>query len=429
MILKVGMADIDLLNNGTRYPNLAQMKMSGWAKAQGHEVKLLMPEDLARLSDYDIILASKVFNYTPIPDELMELIKRNTSELDPLETRYRAVNEPSVAGTLKQLSDKKPDTTRILIGGTGFFEDGGRDLDTEIDQHMPDYELYSEYVANKIKSGWKRSYFNDYFDCSMGFLTRGCFRKCSFCVNRKYDRAYVSTEDVSVFLKPGSKRIYLWDDNFLAIGRIKSIELLDKLIAADVPFQFRQGLDIRLMSDEVAEKLLHCRYNGEFIFAFDHIQDREIIVEKLKLWRRHTPRRATFYVLCGFDARSHDPKYGINLDMPDEEKDLIDIGNTFERIRILMEFGCIPYVMKHVLCRDSPYYGIYIQIARWCNQPNQFKKMSFEEFCLNQQNFIKSDKICASVRALTLLREAVPDIYEKYAKCKFMYAGGIEPTD
>ncbi len=99
--LKIGMVDVDLLNNGTRHPNLAQMKMSAYCKRQGHDVKLLYnPEDLSHLSEYDFILVSKVFNFTPIPNELKELIEKNTSELDPLETRYRSVNEPSIMETL-----------------------------------------------------------------------------------------------------------------------------------------------------------------------------------------------------------------------------------------------------------------------------------------------------------------------------------------
>lgn len=425
--LKIGMVDVDLLNNGTKHPNLAQMKMSAYCKRQGHDVKLLYnPEDLSHLSDYDFILVSKVFNFTPIPNELKELIEKNTSELDPLETRYRSVNEPSIMETLGYYSDvlkKRPESTRILIGGTGFFEDGGRNLDKDIELGMPDYDLYRDYVNAKIESGRESSYYSDYIDCSIGFLTRGCFRKCSFCVNKKYDRPFVNTDDVYSFHKPGNKLIYLWDDNFLSIGRKKSLELLDKLIEVNVPFQFRQGLDLRLMNDEVAEKFQHCKYHGDFIFAFDHIQDKEIITEKLDIWRRHCKKETKLYVLCGFDARSNDPKYGINLDIPVEKKDLIDIKNTFERIHILMKYGCLPYIMRYISYKESPYHGIYTQLARWCNQPSHFKRMSFEEFCIRNQDYAKSDKPCASMRALNLLKEDAPEVYEKYAACKFMYAG------
>ncbi len=425
--LKIGMVDVDLLNNGTRHPNLAQMKISAYCKRQGHIVNLIYDnENLSQLSRYDFIIVSKVFNFTPVPFELMKLIEQNTSDLDTIEDKYCRINEPSIAEMLSYYSrvlKKRPETTKILIGGTGFFEDGGRNLDQDIELGMPDYDLYKEYVSEKILSGRDKSYYSDYVDCSIGFLTRGCFRKCSFCVNKKYDHAFVNTSDIYSFHKPGNKLIYLWDDNFLSIGRKKSLELLDKLIETNVPFQFRQGLDLRLMNDEVAEKFQHCKYHGDFIFAFDHIQDKEIIIEKLNIWRKHCKKGTKLYVLCGYDARSNDPKYGINMDIPVEKKDLIDIENTFERIHILMKYGCLPYIMRYISYKESPYHGIYTQLARWCNQPSHFKKMSFEEFCVRNQDYVESDRPCASMRALNLLKKDAPEVYDKYATCKFMYAG------
>ncbi len=187
MPLRIGMIDVDLLNNGTRHPNLAQMKISAYCKRQGHNVRLIYKsEELSSLPDYDFVFVSKVFNYTPVPQELVSLIENNTNELDPLETRYRAVNVPSIIETLGHYSKilkRKPSQTIILIGGTGFFEDGGRDLDREIELGMPDYELYNEYVTSKIEAGREKSYYSDYQGCSIGFITRGGFRKCPFCVN------------------------------------------------------------------------------------------------------------------------------------------------------------------------------------------------------------------------------------------------------
>ena len=76
------------------------------------------------------------------------------------------------------------------IGGTGFFPDGGKNLPDEIEHHKPDYDLYTEYVEEQIDSGKTRAHFADYLDYSIGFTTRGCFRQCSFCVNKKYDHVF-----------------------------------------------------------------------------------------------------------------------------------------------------------------------------------------------------------------------------------------------
>lgn len=39
--LKVGIIDADLLDHGTRHPNLALEKISGFCKSLGHEVRLI----------------------------------------------------------------------------------------------------------------------------------------------------------------------------------------------------------------------------------------------------------------------------------------------------------------------------------------------------------------------------------------------------
>ena len=412
VVLKIGMVDVDLLNNGTRHPNLAQMKMSNFCKKElHHDVQLIYREqDLDHLDSFDVLLVSKVFNFTPVPKPLDDLIRSTGKSLKEL-------NE-SIISKLDQYKENPPEKTQILIGGTGFFEDGGNNLDYVIEHYMPDYSLYDEYVEAKISEGRSPAYFADYKDVSIGFITRGCFRKCSFCVNKKYDHVFVHYTGINEFYNKNCKVIYLWDDNFLGLGR-KCIPILKELNETGKPFQFRQGLDMRLMTPEYAELLGKSRYYGDYIFAFDHIQDKELIKEKLAIWRQYCHKETKLYVLCGYDARSDDPKYGINGDYSQNEKDLIDIKNTFERIHILMQFGCLPYIMKYISYKESEYRGIYVQLGRWCNQPAIFKKMTFEEFCLRNQVYAKSDKECAAVRALNLLKKDAPEIYNKYAKLRF----------
>ena len=65
------MIDVDLLDNGTRHPNLAQMKMSAFCSNLGHPAELLYKEeDLDNLDQYDLLLVSKVFTFTSIPAQL-----------------------------------------------------------------------------------------------------------------------------------------------------------------------------------------------------------------------------------------------------------------------------------------------------------------------------------------------------------------------
>ena len=98
---------------------------------------------------------------------------------------------------------------------------------------------------------------------------------------------------------------------------------------------------------------------GDMIFAFDNWRDREIIEKHLKIWKKHCPSKTTkFYLFCGFELTSND-----------DAKLLQDIKEIFWRIRILMSYGCLGYVMRHEDYKKHDLANIYVQIARWCNQP------------------------------------------------------------
>ncbi len=360
--MKIGIFDADLLDNGTRHPNLALMKISAYYKELGNEVELIQTYD-EDLSEYEKFFISKVFSFTKVPDKILKL-------------------------------------KNLIKGGTGFFGINAPNLPDEIEHHKPDYQLYTDYVNSKIENGEKRVKYADYLDYSIGFTTRGCFRKCDFCVNKKYDRPFLHSP-VSEFLDENRPYIYLWDDNFLAYSGWKGI--LDELKKTNKPFQFRQGLDIRLMTDDKAKALSSVKYHGDYIFAFDHIEDKELIIRKLKLWRRYTNKTTKLYVLCAYNSQ--------------DEK---DIENTFERIHILMKYGCLPYIMRYEDYNNSQFKTLYIQIARWCNQPQFFKKKSFRQFCQANQDYHKNKKtICSAYQCMLDFENNFPEIAGKYFDLRY----------
>ena len=359
----IGLLDADLLDNGTRHPNLALMKISGFYKYLGNNVTLIENHSSCFTENFDQIFISKVFTFTNIPANILSL-------------------------------------PNVQIGGTGFFEDGGENLPDEIEHHFPDYHLYDNYIEKALQNKVSRTKFADYIDYSIGFSTRGCFRKCSFCVNKKYDKPFFHSE-IKEFLDISRPYIYLWDDNFLAYSGWEKI--LDELEDIGKPFQFRQGLDIRLMNEKKAERISKTIYHGDFIFAFDHLEDRELIEKKLKLWRRYTHRTTKLYVLCAFDSQ--------------DEK---DISNTFERIAILMKYGCLPYIMRFESYKNSRFKDLYIQIARWCNQPNFFKKKSFRQFCEANQAYVKTENVlCTAFQSMIEFEKEFPEIAKKYFDLRY----------
>ena len=129
-------------------------------------------------------------------------------------------------------------------------------------------------------------------------------------------------------------------------------------------FQFKQGLDERLLTDEKCKILFSSKYDGDYIFAFDNIADYELIEQKLRLIREYTNIIPKFYVLCGYDRKN---KW-------DYEFWVQDIFDLMERIQLLMNHHCKPYIMRYNRYVESPYQGFYKVVAAWCNQPSFLKR-------------------------------------------------------
>ncbi|MCD3321616.1 hypothetical protein G8V07_14415 [Clostridium botulinum D/C] len=128
--MRIAIIDADLIGRKKhRFPNLACMKMSGYYKKLGYNVELKI--DYNNLDQYDLVKISKVFTDTPIDKSILEL-------------------------------------KNVEYGGTGFFFDTAPNLPDKIEQHMPDYHLYDEWINKQIKNGKSRNEFKEYLDYSIG---------------------------------------------------------------------------------------------------------------------------------------------------------------------------------------------------------------------------------------------------------------------
>ncbi len=384
----IGLVDADLLNGGTRHPNLALLKLAGFLKDNGIKFRLIIDNN-EDISEFTRIYISKVFSFTP--DPLFYTKLKNSLFEDKFViggTGYYAVETDIKIFREKRIKDLELLENDPFLNQYRNRRGGHKLMGISMAYQMPYYDLYEEYVNKKIAEGRRKSDFDDYLEYSIGFLTRGCFRHCPFCVN-KLEKKVLPYSPLETFLdstldkngKLKRKKIYLWDDNFLAADRKIWKPLLEALIKTNRPFQFRQGLDERIIAEseygeEIAEMLSKCKYHGDYIFAFDNWKDREKIETALKIWKRHVDKETKFYLFCGY-----------RLTQNSDKKLYQDIWEIFQRIRILMSYGCLGYIMRHEDYHKHPLNNIYIQIARWCNQPQFYKKMSFWEFCYRNQSF------------------------------------------
>lgn len=405
--IHIGLIDADLLDGGTRHPNLVLLKLAGFFRDNGfirdgwnkgaqfsYDLVMVKEENINGaldwrflLEDYDYFYLSRVFTFTELPDIYLKARRLYPDQLH----KFHCGGTGDYANlTIEEgFAQKRQDD--MMRFSYDEFLNGLIDLKTgengiNMKTQMPDYHLYDDYI-DTIDPEKKSNKFKDYRYYSIGFLTRGCFRKCSFCVN-KLERFAVPYSKVEDFLDNERDEnghllrpyIYLWDDNFLSSPKWK--EMLQSLIDTGRPFQFRQGLDERLIAqskrgEEMAIMLSKSKYHGDFIFAFDNWDDRKIIEKALKIWKKHCPKKGTkFYLFCGFKQN------------PDNKALFLqDICEIFMRIRVLMRYGCIGYIMRHEDYKKAPISNIYIQIARWCNQQQFYKKMSFWEFCYRNQSY------------------------------------------
>jgi len=401
----VGLVDADLLCKGTRHPNLVLLKLAGYFRDNGIPYELIIDDnpDLAR---YQRVYLSRVFVFTQMP-KFIEVYKKQ-------HPKWRRKIQMGGTGFYSLIENrqkfiKKRQNDMLQLSYDPYLPN------FSMAHQMPDYNLYNNYInrevnkkvdkerkkykkendnqepsqdeINKMITKYRKRY-KDYLDYSIGFLTRGCIRQCPFCVN-KNERSILPYSNLDDFVDDSRPFIYLWDDNFLCYKNWK--ELLQKLIDRGKPFQFRQGLDERALTVERAKMLGSAPYHGDFIFAFDQWKDCDLIKRKLRIWKKYCTSKTTkFYLFCGY-----------KLTAEDDDKLFDDVYFLFRRIQVLMSFGCLGYVMRHADYENHRLGNIYTQIARWCNQPQFYKKMSFEEYVLRNQSYQEehssSKRICKTL--------------------------------
>ena len=386
--IKIGLVDADLLCNGTRHPNLVLMKLAGFLSDNKIDFHLIIDQN-EDISQYKLIYISRVFTFTQMPAFYENATATQRKKFREGGTGFYA-NELNVN---KYRFQREKDMNQLandeFLNQYPNHRGGPRTNGIDLAHQMPYYHLYDEFVEQKVREGFKRDKYKDYQQYSIGFLTRGCIRHCPFCINKLEDTILPYSE-LEWFLDEERDEhghlvrpyIYLWDDNFLASDPAVWRARLQQLINTGRPFQFRQGLDERMLAEspygeEMAEMLSHTKYHGDFIFAFDNWKDRPLIERALKIWKHYNPNKGTkFYLFCGFMQKAD------NL-----EKFYKDIWEIFHRIKVLMTYGCVGYIMRHEDYHNAPIFNLYIQIARWCNQQAFYKKMSFWEYTYRNQTY------------------------------------------
>ena len=296
--MKISLVDVD----GHNFPNLALMKLSAWHKAQGDEVDWYMP----LFSHPDRIYASKVFTFTP------DYIDYNPNDPEPMK------------------------------GGTGY--DATVKLPDEVEDMQPDYSIYPQY------------------DFAIGFLTRGCIRKCPWCVVPRKEGGIREVGDIERIA--ARKNVILMDNNFLAASDDFIREQTDKMWRMNIRVDFNQALDARLADDRKAAMLSNIKWIRHVRFSCDTAAMVEPVHRAVRLMREHHYKGEIFvYVLAK------------------------DVGDAHSRIVALeqMDERVVPFVMpfRSLDGMEQDADDDVRKLSRWCNRQNIRKSCTFSSYKRN----------------------------------------------
>lgn len=195
-------------------------------------------------------------------------------------------------------------------------------LHPEAENLLPAYHLLKQVDK------WKN------WDRSIVFTSRGCIRKCQFCVVPKIEGG-MRDEKPSILdlMHPGHNKVTIWDNNFLASPYAKS--MLKELIEHGIEADFNQGLDARLMDEETAGLLADVK-SKTIHMAYDWPWEGPYIQKAINLLgdAGYKKKNLIFYMLHNFWDEEH--KKG---DTPED---------FLLRLKNLMSWGASVYPMRFI---------------------------------------------------------------------------------
>ena len=289
---------VQLIDFDSKIPNLALMKISSYHKSLGHTVGFDIP-------DPDKVYISTIF-------------KKNKSSVIGLATMFPKAE--------------------VDIGGVGW--DIYKSLPENIELIKPDYDLYPSTY-------------------SQGYTTRGCIRKCEFCVVPTKEGKIKTAQHPRLFHDDRFDTCMIMDNNLLAAQNWWIKYVIEWFRDNNIRMLSPQGWDARLLSEDTAGLLKDVKHAAGLHFAWDNIKDEEKILNSITLLKdagfsKNDLRKISYYVLVGFNSTFEEDLY---------------------RCIKLKQNGVCAFVMKYHN-KDKRLNDL----ARWANRRQLFWSMPFENY-------------------------------------------------
>jgi hypothetical protein len=273
----------------TRYPPLGLLKLGAYHRLKGDSVELV--RGLAKPARTpDLIYVTSLFTYAwkPVHEAVGHYKQMFPSAKLHLGGIYASL---------------LPDHAKL--SGADIVQSG---LVHEAEDLMPAYDLVPKWRASIL------------------FASRGCVRRCGFCSVPKLEGRPNSLKyRIRKLIYPTHKRVILWDNNIL--GNANWPDIFDELIELGLEVDFNQGLDARLVSDEVAEKLARIKMSV-IRLAYDFYGIGPAVRKAVERLEDAGKRRRDIVVYTLFNYTD-------------------DPGDFLDRVKDLLSWGVVSYPMRY----------------------------------------------------------------------------------
>lgn len=301
-----------------KYPPLGLMKISAFHKEKGDEVHFIKGLDKqVRAQIWDRIYITTLFSF--YWDKTIETIKYyEFSVKDPQNLFIGGPMATIIADEIEKATGFKPIKGLLNVKGKLRLHN-----DHLIDSIIPDYSILDEI-------DYKYPAHNAYF----AYMTRGCVRRCPFCVVYVIEPEYIKyiplkQQIAKVNEKYGEKKdLLLLDNNILASSEFNNIidEIKDigfhkraKLNGKNRYVDFNQGIDLRLLTKERMKKLAEIPIKPLRI-AFDRFSLKDKYIKAVRLAAECGIKYLSNYILFNYDDTPHDfyERLKINVKLNEE---------------------------------------------------------------------------------------------------------------
>ena len=171
-----------------------------------------------------------------------------------------------------------------------------------------------------------------------------------------YIKPYKKVEEIA---RKDTNKIIFLDNNILASSF--GLAEIEYLADSNYRIDFNQGLDARLIDDNVAKLLVKVKWLKYIRFSCDTKSMLDIVLKSAELLKKYGYKKDIFVYVLG-----------------------IEVEDTLYRLNELKKYNLVPFMQPY---RDGnkPVSSTLKRIARWCNQRWAFKSCEYDDYNDNKK--------------------------------------------